>query len=1603
MGIRMPAQARGPDRERGTDTAAGQRNGARNAASAEGEEAERSTAFAPGNAERIAWLASECAPTAGPVPDPTGRGLETMREHARQENNGRGTPPGGAAEDARTARATTDNKSASVLTCVVMAYDDILNTTNMATPFVSAHTRHVLWYDVWNACKLVTAMQLSRVEMAMTCDYNHLAIYLMWQLINTIVYDRAYDYDHLSITVVWQSLHATAHNYAYLEISVVNGHGQYALHWVHLSYVMTGMHHPPLAPLCMWHPCCILNVRATFSCSASRQNVRFEMAILHGHYHLNGTFDIVHSPFVSMRQWSPVVQCTTLAIVPTRQRIFFVQHIAMRNGTTGTMLTHSRGPNGNFLEIALALQLSHYLHHVATHCGALGSTVLLNSRMPRKTKQEGSRAKDGGIDMQSLNRAVQQVITADQAQAGAACGLGRDEDDKKRRIQNEVERLNRVEEQRKAAQEQARAQEKAVRAVMESQAEIRSSPNQLDERVAQAAAKGLQAAISGIDNETAKQTARKTFHLANASANTITVQRMIRETSVADEEVRVRLVGPPGAREQVMQQAEKVKKWAKEQGYDHRDQTPQADPASGFLILLFAPQPEMVAAILATPQLQIAEVAVEAKIVRPPRTEIDVHPQGTEELKKIAQHARMVGLNVLELEKFLEQTLKASLKSEDAALVEYVRIELTRVKSSEGPKRLDVFDLGKFTMGPRITMGVADELQRKIGMERIMASITMGPHDALPVATARVALSKNLPRAEEGPVTQKEAMSRIREALDESNKQFESEMQELGDGLRAAEGDLDGAGEAQAKTQLRKILTASRFWKEQGMIEATAAEYETLMEAVEQNAAPDQIKTALQGFVAALNRYRDSTWSKQKGDQGILWLVPEQVDNFRLRVGSAVGKADQNRWVKELRKTLNGDKACLSGDGGTIGIEVQRIQVLVSKQGKEINLAPGFAVAVANYTAITGALMRCRGAMWPTSLKVRADLKFLNTDQPGSREGLAEKIMSLCAKGSLIFFDPQNFVDTGLMCTQLSAVEMPASAQPYHITKLHELLQVPREAIENIAEVLGQLRVGKKLRTVLIGKTSMAAYGRADILNTLARWAQHSGWTDDLRSGQDAAPVIRAELQQCIRAAVFAAAGTGCWLEEQSMAGGGGPTLQLEGKEANVLGPNMVSTVLNKFEFLLQFPDATGLVAEAVSMMLAEKSVIAIGAGQFTLLLREDSGVEIGKMQDQSHTIMAGMPLSLEALAYKEETVRSVQERLMAHISRRSIIAEGPAAPDLLHWVQVPKCPAYAKRIEAPELLHTLTTKQLNGAAGMELADWTRVMVQDELEIKPRDRVFIQERGLETGWIPAAAFSIAHAMVEPTSPAREVLAKRILSELEEEGSVLVVAAPERDKDVPWTVYVGARMRPGTATTATVPEWLRGIRISLQVSMRTAISQAGGHVSRAEITALATQKVQSVETDSLMDAICKAKAPFFLPLQPQAQLDVDKTSGDRQARQLFQAIPHPLITTQVGVAILWETLEDQVGTFHTCAGGCINAGDDSELAGIEQADLDMIDVGADDPVHQLQALLGKRQNEEDKEGEEEDAMEEEQELKATAKKKKKGGTGEQHAGAAKKDE
>ena len=1218
-----------------------------------------------------------------------------------------------------------------------------------------------------------------------------------------------------------------------------------------------------------------------------------------------------------------------------------------------------------FATIFSTLQIDSH-HPTTIHCIRLGRTGFPSDGMPRKTEKEKGLAQAGDHKLQSLNQAMRQIVLTTKAEAGVACGLDQEEEKKRRRVQARIESLQKAEAQEKQAAARHQAEAAATTDIKEAMMEVQRHGAQLNDCQEQAAVHHIQTRIPHINLGIAKQTANMTHLLAKTPTHEPTVQQMLREA-----EVRVRLLGPAGTSMQVAQQVANATKWAQEQGCEVMDQTPVGKGEHGCLALLFTPAAEIVAAVVKSSKLQIAGVTFDAKILRPPEAEIDLRPVRNEgaNLHTIVQHAKQVGLSVVELEKFLEMSLKASVDTETAARIEYVRIELSRLFPPGSKKQwLDTFGIGQAKgSDPRITVGVARDLQAQMVNEPVFAEINIGPHRKHHILTAGVKLSsKERFTAGGGPASQQEALAMIRGTADASAKEFEKRMRGLLTAVSVTEEQLGKQGEAQATEQLREALIPVPFWPEQEAVEAIEAEYGTLRVAMDQGMAYAELTAALQAFAKALSTYREGAWSQQRGDEGVLWVTPTQLGEFQERVDPGrANKRDTSRWGKAIRKALNERETGLTGDaGGPISINVTHAQVLVEKTGRqEVNIAAGFAIAVMNYAEVQRALMKNKGEIWLQPLRVKVNLKLLgNTDQSVAAEGLAAKIMRLCAEGALLFFDPMNFRDTGHMCTQLSDVEAPRDEQPYHIASLHARLQVSYSDAESTPSVLGKLRAAGKLGTVPING-SMAAYGRADILSVLNRWALHPRWTDNLQIGQDATPVVRAALQECIRAAIYDGADRGCWLEEQSMEGGGGPALQLEETEADVLGPNMVGTVLNKLEFLMKFPDATRLVAEAVSTMLAEKSVTAIGAGSSTLLIRDDNGLNPAGMQTHGSAIRIGYPLPLEALEYQESKAKDMERRMVGFLREHSsIIAEGLVGCQPFHWVKVPACPIYAQRIAAPTLLRILVGNQHNGSATMELSEWTQVLLEDMLEIQVTSRVFVQEQDLESGWIPTVPFSIAHAMMAPTCPAHEALGKRILDELVKKGCAITVTVSPSEQGIPWTVYVSARMRHGLPVAATAQEWLPKITSSLRNSMRIAIRREGreGRVSRTAMADLIAAKVQEAEALSLIEAITQAEAPYVLPLQPNGQLEEGMGTGDRQARQLLRVIPHSLITTQAGVRILWEELKDLPDVVCKRAGdGCIIIGKDSKLAEVAQEDFDEMDVGGEDPVGALELKLQAR--------------------------------------------
>ena len=1225
------------------------------------------------------------------------------------------------------------------------------------------------------------------------------------------------------------------------------------------------------------------------------------------------------------------------------------------------------------------------------------------SRKAATTKGNQARA----MELRAVSQALQQVEEQRQSRDGTGFGIGQAEAARSRRIEAKAAGLERGEAKQQQDREQEERIGRAAADLAKMEEVLSASGRQPDAQKEGAAAKRLQQAISGLDYFTAKQSVRMAYHLATKAADPASLQRMFRTSNADGGGIRLRITGPAAPPQQVFEQTEGVKKWAvtKEIAQDDvKDQTPQSNEGYGSLVLIFHPAPPIMAAIAKNPRVQIGGNVHEFKLMYNPSVEIDLRPTRNADgmLHAVAQVLQFAGVSEGQLEKFLEEALKHSVPMV-APGIDYVRVEGARQMGGK-KVRLSPFDIGKKGMGggPRITVGMTQQARATIAESDLSPKITIGPHPEHPVLIVPMVLERDTHTVVTHPITPKETLKALRTKIDTSNEQFEKAVQGLIELTRATERELPRSGGEEEGNQLQEALDRFSFWPEQEIVQETAHELQTLMQALKDRLLPATLAEALEGFADALTKYLTGTWVQRKRDIDVFWLMPATVgfDSFRQKIEPKTQKKDPVMWEKAIRTGLMQEPGCFEIGGVEMSIEVKQVQVMAEKTDRnEFTTRFGFAVAITNPTPLKQALMTTKGAMWPGTLNVKADLSLFDSDsQAVSKTGLAEKIMTLARSGALIFFDRSDAIETGMARTMLSDLVTPAEHSPFHITRIYVQLQVTFEDTEDLFAVLGDLRHRGQLRTVAVGKKAETAYGTADIIKTLERDARHSDWATRLPFGQDSTQIIRNMLQECLSAAIFAGAAGGLWLEGRAVVGPDRPELKLETYEAEPLGPNMADVVLGEFSFLVQIGQAQELVAAAVLTTITDENITPIGAGPYTLLLRVDEGINIDHLLTHGRGARIGLPLPPELRQYNGEMIQAIQGQLADFLCRQSAIIEGPADLEPVHWTLVQACPPYAKNITAPKLLQTLSAKSPDRSVKLTSIEWATIMRADGLELRPQARVFLLVEGSATGWIPVEELSVAHALAEPASPARAGLVRESLQALKNTGNMIEsVSGVEADA---WRVYVSMRRRPTMSTPpAALQAWLTPLEGPLRRILRPRAREGGQRVLRAALIIEVLQKVHTQEEDALLGAIADVQPPFYLPLSPGKQFDENEMTGDMQARQLFKTVQHPLITTPAGMAILWEEitaeLEKAGSAFWPCTGGgYINVAGVSKFNGLDQSDvaaIDMTETGEADIVATLEAHQNKKQQSKVGEGEGGKASADEEMTAATTEEAAKKGT------------
>ena len=175
----------------------------------------------------------------------------------------------------------------------------------------------------------------------------------------------------------------------------------------------------------------------------------------------------------------------------------------------------------------------------------------------------------------------------------------------------------------------------------------------------------------------------------------------------------------------------------------------------------------------------------------------------------------------------------------------------------------------------------------------------------------------------------------------------------------ATERELPRSGGEEEGNQLQEALDRFSFWPEQEIVQETAHELQTLMQALKDRLLPATLAEALEGFADALTKYLTGTWVQRKRDIDVFWLMPATVgfDSFRQKIEPKTQKKDPGMWEKAIRTGLMQEPGCFEIGGVEMSIEVKQVQVMAEKTDRnEFTTLFGFAVAITNPTPLKQAL-----------------------------------------------------------------------------------------------------------------------------------------------------------------------------------------------------------------------------------------------------------------------------------------------------------------------------------------------------------------------------------------------------------------------------------------------------------------------------------------------------------------------------------------------------------------------------------------------------------------------------------------------------------------------
>ena len=820
--------------------------------------------------------------------------------------------------------------------------------------------------------------------------------------------------------------------------------------------------------------------------------------------------------------------------------------------------------------------------------------------------------------------------------------------------------------------------------------------------------------------------------------------------------------------------------------------------------------------------------------------------------------------------------------------------------------------------------------------------ILLGPSDSQHIVKVNVLFSKGHREILSWPTSQNEACRALRA---DAVAFFEDAQRKLSDFLAAARHLLAAEAEEVSTlsfaSNMQDLLLS--FRTETGLMKEIHAPSALILEAKPglDSVQLKAIHNSLKVVVSAVETFIKGPWAQKKGQMGVVWCKPKDVNAFRDKVKAKVkGKRPTAASWRAATEDLLRQEPDI-GEG--VRMQIYKVGVKVTLQSW-FDLS-SFPVMVLNGPVIHSKLSRSKPSLLAG---LAAEVKWI--EEVIERGTSILTLMRERLEAGYFFYAPLNASDEApnqlgqRRATALKDMKGAEGLGPLHVRNLADTLQKPLEEMDYVMETLGELRRQGLAATVPLPRHSLVAYGLKAFIKTLNDHASSSAWAAELHPEQEDREWLWKELKFILRAAIFHATAQGCWQENQEIGSAGLFVQDAMTLEFNYTGLGTMARVVAPFASLASYLDLNEFVIEALQLLLHDKEIQAWGIGGHTLFLRSEFRIVLEEGGEDLPAMAPGDLPPAERVTFSEPKQADVCEQLLRFVRAGHILVKEPPETPQEHWAAVAECPKYFTSLVAPTLANKLSQKTEGKTARLPPLDLIEASQTDSLTSASFKRTcFVPASGSSQGWIQAPEYSLNHALLQDAAGLGEQLAWRSVKQLVEEGRVLFLEDGGR------TAFYSPRMLSSLQITKErMQESFTGVHLTMGKRTIAKKSSTSWHKDLATF-------LRDDEEARLRDHLLAMPLPLFLPFQPDAPGDSITVA---EVQQVFQILKHPLVTTAEGFNIMREILQER-GVFRRTSQGLLLLDHEDGLVNVEQADLDKTNIVEPTALEILRRSILKR--------------------------------------------